>query len=176
MRYYNYITEKKWLKGTMMGFPIKPGSLKRVRDYIRSWLERYKVDFDEVMNPHFSIAQIVGNYEKPELIRKMNKIKDISFNSKDIKIFRGVQVPKDFIVLEYKPNLTFIKSVESVARNFDIRKFEDVRPHVSLFTVEQGKITDELLKDIKYSLPKLPKLKTKEIGLWNNKFEMESKV
>ena len=176
MRYYNYIVEKKWMKGTMIGFPVK-GDLRRIRKYLKSWFIRYKVKYDEVKEPHFTIAQIPGSYKKDELIRKLNELEaDISYNPKDLKIFRGVNVPKDFIVIEYKPNFDFLDSFNSVASDFDIRKFDSVRPHVSLFSVEQGRVTNEMMEDIKFSLPKLPKLKTKSVGLWNNKFEMETEI
>jgi hypothetical protein len=178
MKFYNYITEKKWMKGTMLGFTIDPKSIKRISDYIESWLIKHKIDYTKPKHYHFTIAQIPKNYPKDELVRELNNLSnlDIKFNPKDLQLFQGLSTPKDYIVLEYKPNFKFLESFNSIASKFDIKKFAGIRPHTSIFIIDKNSIDQNLLKDIKFSMPKIPILKSKEVGLWNNKFEMETKI
>jgi hypothetical protein len=175
MRYKNYLTEKKWLQGTMIGFVIPPSKLQRIYEYIESWLKRYKIPYEKQEEPHFTIAQIPGEYEKDELMRSLNSLDmNIKFNPKGITIFRGVNVPKDFIVLEYKANQKFIDAFKEIASEYKVRKFPDIRPHTSIFIVEKNAISKKMLKQMKFSLPKLPFLSPVEIALWNNKYEIEA--
>lgn len=177
MKFSEYINEKKWLEGTMIGFKLDETKLKRIYDYIESWLIRYKIDYKKQDKPHFTIAQIPGEYSKDELIRSLNDLHlNIKFNPKGLTVFNGVNVPKDFIVLEYKANTEFVKAFKKVAAEYEVRKFPDIRPHTSIFIIEQKSLPKNLLKDMKYSLPKLPILKPKEITLWNNKFEIETSL
>lgn len=177
MKFYNYILEVKKLKGTMIGFGLNPTQLKRIYDYIESWLIKFKIDYEKVTHPHFTIAQIPGTYPKDELMRKINEFDlNIKFNPKDLTIFSGVNIKKDFIVLEYKPNIKFIEYLNSIEDKFEVRKFGAVQPHASIFTTEQGGLDGKILNDMKYSLPRLPVLRPTEIELWNNKFEIETRI
>lgn len=178
MRFEQYITEKKWLKGTMLGFTIDRNKLKRISDYIESWLIKHKIDYKKPKEQHFTIAMIPKNYPKDELVRELNNLSNlnIEFKPKDLQLFQGLSTPNDYIVLEYKPNFKFLESFNSVASKFDVKKFAGIRPHTSLFIIDKNSINQNLLKDIKFSMPKLPVLKSKEVGLWNNKFEMETKI
>ena len=178
MKFYQYITEKKWMKGTMLGFTIDPKDIKRISDYIESWLIRHKIKYDKPDHYHFTIAMIPEKYPKDDLVRKLNELKnlDIKFNPKDLQLFQGLNTPKDYIVLEYKPNMKFLKSFNEVADEFEVKRFPSIRPHTSLFIIDKNSIDQDMFKDIKFSMPKLPILKSKEVGLWNNKFEMETKI
>jgi hypothetical protein len=177
MKLKQYLKEAKWLNKTMIGFKIDKSNLKRISDYIESWLKRYDVKYEKTKEPHFSIAQITSKEEKDELMRKMNELNtNISFSPKDLKVFHGANVNKDFIVLEYKPNKEFVDNFKKIEKDFKIRKFPEIKPHVSLFNFEKGVLTDKLIDDMKYSLPKIPKLTAKELGLWNDKFELEAKI
>ena len=174
MKFVDYISEAKRLKGTMIGFRVDEKKLDNIRKYIKSWLIRYKIDYEQVAKPHVSIATIPGEYEKDDLVREVHTIsKNISFNPKNLSIFRGTNVKKDFITIEYKPNKELINDFKKVSSKFETIKFGEIRPHVSLFMVEQGSMTDEFFKDVRYSLPKIPKLKITGVELWNQKFEKE---
>lgn len=177
MKFYNYLTEKKYLKGTMIGFGIDPSSLTRISKYIESWLIRYNIKYEKEKSPHFTIAQIPEKYPKEDLIKQLQEFDlDIRFRPKDLTVFYGVNIKKDFIVLEYKPNMKFLQYFNEINSNFEIRKFESVRPHISLFSLEQDMLTGDILNDMKFSLPKLPILKPSQIELWNNKFEIETRI
>lgn len=175
MRYLNYLIEKKWLEGTMIGFTIPPNQLKRIYDFIESWLKRYDIPYEKQADPHFTIAQIPGEYKKDELMRSLNALDmNIKFTPKGLTVFRGVKIKKDFIVLEYKPNAKFIEAFKDLATQYDVVKFPEIRPHASIFILKKNSLSKKMLKDIKYSLPPLPILQPVEIGLWNNKFEIEA--
>ncbi len=177
MRLQDYLTESKKLKGTMVGFGVNPSDLKKVSSYIKSWLIKHKIKYEQERKPHFTIAQIPKTYPKDELVRQLNKFDlNMKFNPKDLTVFYGQKVKKDFIVIEYKPNMKFLQYFNDIDNNFEITKFATVKPHVSLLTVEQGKLTGDVLNDIKNNLPKLPTLKPTEISLWNNKFKIETKI
>lgn len=178
MRFKQYIIEKKWLKGTMLGFTINPNDIKRISNYIESWLKRFKIKYEKPEHYHFTIAMIPDKYPKDDLVRKLNDLKnlDIIFKPKDLQLFQGLNTPKDYIVLEYKPNMNFLKSFNEVADEFKVKRFSNIRPHTSLFIIEKNSIDQNMMKDMKFSMPKIPTLKSKEVGLWNNKFEMETKI
>jgi len=175
-RFESYIIESKNMSNTMIGFGIPKSKLKQLSSYIKSWLIRYKIDYDEVKEPHFTIAQITGKYEKDELIREMHKINmDMMFKPVGLRIFRGKTIAKDFIVLEYKPNNEFVKLFKDLQSKYEVKYFGSIKPHTSLFTIKQNAMTDELFDDLDYSLPKIPNLKPINKELFNKKFEIEYK-
>ena len=174
MKFKRFLIEAKMMTGTMIGLKLDQTQFKRVSDYIKSWFDRYDIDYKKTDHLHFTIAQIPGTYPKDDLIREMNKIvTNIKFNPKEITIFSGVNIKRDFIVLEYKPNFDFLENFNKIAERFEIRKFGSVRPHISLFNVEQGSLDPKLFEDIKFSLPRLPIVKSEGVELWNNKFQVE---
>lgn len=176
MRLRYYLTEKKKLSNTMIGFEVDPGRFKRVSDYIESWLVRYDIKYERVKNKHFSIAQITGKYRKNDLTREVNSIdKNIKFKPRDIQIFRGKNVPKDFIVARYYPHPKFVQIFKEIASKFKVRYFDEIAPHVSLFTIEQGKMSDKIFKEMLFSIPQLPKVKPTGKDLFNRSFKVEYK-
>ena len=172
----NDISEVKNMSNTMIGFGIPKANLKKLSSYIKSWLIRYEIDYEEVKEPHFTIAQITGKYEKDELIREIHKIdKNMTFKPKGIKIFRGKTITKDFIVLEYKPNNEFVKIFKDLQSKYEVKYFGSIKPHTSLFIIEPNVMTDELFSDLEYSLPRIPSLRPINKELFNKKFEVEFK-
>lgn len=172
MKFREYIDEGKVMKGSMIGFGVDKSKVKRLQTYIGSWLTRFKIPHDKVENPHISIAQIPDDYDKDELVRKVNDIsKGISFNPKEIHIFRGVE--KDWIVIEYKANFKFIEAFQNVNSDFNVKWFGSIKPHVSLFSVEKDAVDKKMWHDMLYSIPKLPRVKAEKVELWNSKFKIE---
>ena len=172
MKFNEYIYEIKQMKGSMIGFGIDRSKVIRLQKYIGSWLIRNKIPNDVVKNPHISIAQIPDTYNKDDLVRTVNAIsKGITFNPKEIHIFRGEF--KDWIVIEYKANMKFIDAFYEVSKDYTVKWFGSIRPHVSLFSVEKDAITTNLWHDILYSMPKLPKISAEKVELWNSQFNIE---
>ena len=172
MKFKEYLDEAKIMKGSMIGFGVDKTRVKRLSSYIKSWLIRYKIDFDKVETPHISIAQIPSDYDKDELVRKVNDIKTgVSFNPKEIHIFRGVE--KDWIVIEYKANFKFIEAFQNVNADFNVKWFGSIKPHVSLFSIEKDAMDDKLWHEMLSALPPLPKVKAEKVELWNSKFKVE---
>lgn len=177
MKFKAYIEEAKRMDSTMLGFEIRSSKFKRISDYIESWLQRYDIEYKKAKDPHFTIAQITGKYRKDELVRELNAIsQDIKFRPRDLTIFRGVNIKRDFIVARYFPSKEFAKLFHNLANKFEVRYFSELAPHISLFNVEQNAIDDKLFKEMEYSKPKLPTVKPAGKQLWNKSFEVEYKA
>lgn len=177
MRFKEYLDEAKKLSNTMIGFGLDKGQLRKIYSYIKSWLESHDISYDEVKNPHFTIAMIPNVERKDELIRKMHKIsKNITFKPKSVELFQGQRVPKDFIAVEYRRNKPFMDAFFEIAKDYVVNWFPGgVKPHTSLFVLDKGQMTQEMFDEMKNGMPSLPTLKPKELELWNRKFEIEFK-
>jgi len=174
MKFEKYIEESKKLKGTMVGFGIESSKLKEIYDYIESWLIKYNISYVKQKNPHFSIAMIPGTYDKDEIVREMNLIsKGQIFKPKDITILKGKKTKKDFISIEYKPGKEFINNFNKISDKFEVVKFGAVRPHISLFMIDQDSKINDFYVDMIHDMPKLPRVKPSKIELWNQKNERE---
>jgi len=166
--------EAKKLDNTMIGYGIDSFQVKRLQDYIGSWLKRFKIENNKVETYHITIAQIPEQYEKTNLIQTINNIKKgIIFNPKEIHLFKGKDNKTDYIVIEYKVNIDFINAFREVEDDYAVRYFGSIRPHVSLFSIKAGSISPQMWNDIKYSMPPLPRVKAKKVELWNKEFEIE---
>jgi len=172
MKFKGFLNEAKSLKSSMIGFGIDRSKVKRLQTYVGSWLKRYKISHDPVKNPHVSIAQIPDEFDKDELVRKVNQVKkSITFNPKEIHIFRGEF--KDWIVIEYKSNMKFIDAFYEISKDYPVKWFGSIRPHVSLFSVDKGAIDDKFWHEMLYSMPPLPKISAEKVELWNSQFNIE---
>jgi hypothetical protein len=175
MKLERYLTDGKKLEGTMIGYGIDEQPIKKLQKYISSWFIRHKVKHEIVDKPHISIAQIPERYEKDELVRTINTIKKgIIFDPKEVIILRGKDGKTNYIVIEYKVNFDFIDAFKKIDDNYAVRYFSSIKPHISLVTIK-GDIPDNIWYDIMYSMPPLPKVKAKEVELWNKDFEIEFK-
>lgn len=178
MKFYKYINEKK-LIGTMIGYSISPRSIKRVTEYITSFLDRNNIKYSLNETPHISVSQITGVYEKDEMVRAMMKLdKNISLNIKELKIFHGPIAKKDFIALEFNNSNEFRNSVKTLNEKFpEFRSFPGgMLPHTSLVSCELNSIDPYVWNDISKGFKNLKlvkKIKTDGISLFNNKFTPE---
>lgn len=178
MRFYNSLHEGKKLDNPMIGLGINPSDIRDVTKYVKSWLIRYDIPFEEVTDYHLTISQILGRYDKDELARAVHDIEtDYTMNPVGLKILRGKRVPKDFIVIEYSPSNQFVQSVKDISSEFKTFQFaKGVTPHVSLFMVKQGEIDDRMMKEISGSAPTLKRVKPIDVQLWNARHEKEYEV
>ena len=174
MRLKKYIIETKKLEKTMIGFNVDDTSIKNISHLISNILLENNISYETITKPHISIAQITGKYEKDELVRIINKIPKVSFNPKSLTKFYGPNIKKDFIVIEYRQNDKYLEIFKDIAHKFDVRLFVGgMKPHVSLFMVEEGKLTDSIFDEIKKVAKKLPKIKPRSVVLFNKKAQPE---
>jgi 2'-5' RNA ligase len=175
MRFTNYLTEAKWMSHPMIGFGVNPADIKQTMDYIERELIHDNIKWKESENHHLTISQFFGKFDKADLIRATNSIEtNLVFKPIKIDIFRGKRVKKDFIVIMYKANKKYVDDVEKLSDEFEgAIQWEHVIPHVSLFTVKRGAVSDELIKSISDHAPKLKPIKPTEVQLWNAKHQKE---
>jgi len=171
-----FLDEAKNMDNTMIGFGIDKSSVKKIQDYIKSWLIKNKIKYKNIDSPHISIAQIPEKYPKDDLVRTINTIKKgIVFEPKDIILLKGKNGKDDYVVIEYKVNMDFINAFRKVEDDYVIRHFSSIKPHISLFIIPTDSISSKTWEDIKYSMPELQKIKAKEVELWNKNQEIEFK-
>jgi len=174
MRLKQYLTEGKKLNNPLIGYGFNINNIKNIKDYLESELIQENIKYGQPDEYHISIAQIQGSYEKDELVRITNSLDiDFSLTPVDIKILKGKKIPKDFIVIEYKPNIKFVDTFNDISKKVKTIKFNKILPHISLLMVKRNSISKELFKSLRESMPKLKKIKTTEIQLWNVKHEKE---
>ena len=173
MRLKQYIIEGKKLENPMIGFGFKYNDIKNVVDFIESELIQENIKYQHPDDYHLSLAQIQGTYDKDELVRTVHSLKlNYKLKPLNIKILRGKRVPKDFIVIEYKPNERFVKEFMDISKEYTTIKFGKIIPHISLFTVKKGIISDSFIKSLNSSIT-LKSVKPTEVQIWNIKHEKE---
>jgi len=176
MRLKNFILllEGKKLKNPMIGFGFKYSDIKNIVDYVESVLKKHKIKYYHPDDYHLSLAQILGNYDKDELVRKVNSIKpNYKLNPIKLKILRGKRVPKDFIVIEYKPNYKFVQDVDNIMKDYNTVRFGKIIPHVSLFMIDHNELSEKMIKEMNESAPKLKPITPIETQIWNAKHSIE---
>lgn len=175
MRLYNYITEKYNMSGTMIGFEVDRNAFNSVSDEIGEILRDSNIPYELITKPHITIAQITGKYPKDELVREMNKIKPVRFNPKGITLFWGFNVKKWFVVAEYKNRPEFTEKFKEISSKYEVRSFPGgMKPHTSLMMINED-IPEDIQNQIKALGRRLPKIKTRGVALFNNKFQVEYK-
>jgi hypothetical protein len=173
MRLKQYITEGKKLTDPMIGFGFNYSDIKDVVDYIESELIQENIRYQHPDDYHLSLAIIQGTYDKDELVRTAHSLKlDYKLKPVAIRILRGARVPKDFIVIEYKPNDRFVKEFMEISKEYNTIKFGRITPHISLFTVKKGVIPDSFIKSLNANITLKP-VKPTEVQIWNAKHEKE---
>jgi len=181
MRFYNYISEKtekntgKKLSKTMIGYKINSSSIEQLSEYIKSWLEQYNIPYKQNTSPHITVAQIVGTYTKPKIVRTMQTLpSNFIMNPKRLKLLYGHNVKKYFVTIEMKKNEQYKKAHDKVIEQMpQVNVFEGAMiPHISLFIIEEKDIESFLhtWNEITQRRPKLPKIKLKMVQLFNSKF------
>jgi len=173
MRLKQYMTEGKKLENPMIGFGFNYSDIKDVVDYIESELIQNDIRYQHPDEYHLSLAQIQGTYDKDELVRTANSLKlNYKLKPVGIKILRGKRVPRDFIVIEYKPNDRFVKEFMEISKDYNTIKFSKITPHISLFTVKRGILPDSFIKSLNSSISLKP-VRPTEVQIWNAKHEKE---
>lgn len=176
MKFYNYINEKRNMEGTMIGFKVPKTQISRIVIYIKSFLDRFDVEYAEPPSRHITVGQIVSKTTKDHLIRTIHELdRNILFKPKKLTLFEGKNVNRDFLVIEYKNNNKYQELVKLVQDRYDTRTFPGgMKPHVSLFNFPKGQLSLPLFNEIDQRTKReLPDLIPSIIELWNNKFKIE---
>jgi len=172
MRLNRFIHEGKKITNPMIGFGFKYADIKNTVEYIESKLTELNIKYQEPDDYHLSLAMLIGKYDKDELVRVTNDIKlDFKLTPVGIKVLRGKRVPKDFIVIEYKPNDKFVKDFRDIDAEYETFSFSKIIPHISLFTVNNNTISDKMMLSLKEGVPKMKKVTPTEVQIWDSKHE-----
>ncbi len=153
---------------TYLGFGLSKKNLKRVFDYIKSWLIRYDVKY-EAINPYLTLYLLDEVPTVSALIKNIKSTKrGVVYNPRGTITVTECSPNKDQIVLDYVPNLQYQGILEQL--------FHDMRTvvvdkycYVKLFEIEQGKMTPMMYEDMMYSCPAIPNLRLGNVGVLRRK-------
>lgn len=167
MKFREYVGYKKQIKKNVefyLGFCISKKALKRIYDYIKSWLIRYHIPFESI-NPYLTlyILDNLPNNKKDIVYKLKNLKKDVLYSPEgkgNITLYNG---DKKEIWLDYYENLEFQNKIENFFISNDVNIKEKIC-YIRLFEIEEM-INEKLLSDMMYSCPKFPKLKLGNVGL-----------
>jgi hypothetical protein len=167
---------------TYLGFGISKNNLKRVFDYIKSWLIRYKIPFNSI-NPYLTLYLLNNLPSVSVFINAVKKTKNkksiiykprgtITIVSSDEKNYprtynMEADLKKDYILLDYIPNMEYNKILEDIFDSMDINIILN-QCYVKLFEIERGRKDEsryKMYEDMMYSIPRIPNLKLGNIGL-----------
>lgn len=154
--------EVKEKYSTFVGFGVGKVYLKRVFDYIRSWLIRYNIQY-EALSPYLTIGYVNNKVEdKGSLINEVKKInKNIKIKAKDVLITEGDN-SKDYIIVVFEENKELFNSLKKGFKKYG----KNLNPLsvVKLFEIEKGSFNSKLFEDMIYSIPPMPEIKIGKIG------------
>lgn len=151
-----------YIMETSVGFGLSKMELKRVFDYIKSWLIRYEIKY-EAINPYLTVATVEGNYKRDRFIKALKKVREGHvFEPEGVFILR--EDDKDFIIIDYIYNRMFVEDFNECLSNFKLSKKENTC-YVKLFSMDAESFPLYLFDQMIYSLPVLPDIKAGSIGL-----------
>ena len=161
------------MEGTMIGYKVDFSAIKKISDYLKSWLDRYNVNYKQNQDVHVTVAQIVGKYSKDKIIRVMQKLPaNYTINPKELKLLYGHNVDKYFITIELKKDNKYRQAHDMVREELpEVRTFPGgMKPHISLFMLDTSDMDPYMWNEITQRDIKLPKVKVNKLQLFNNKF------
>jgi len=162
---------------TFLGFGLSKQKLKRVFDYIKSWLIRYDVPF-EAQNPYLTLyllrnikesSLLINNIKKTKhgiIYKPKNTISILSYDEKNFpRPYMNLKGEKgyDYILLNYYPN-EYNLFLEGIFIDMDIKIILE-QCYVKLFKIKSGIMKNKMYEDMMYSCPKFPNIKLGNIGL-----------
>lgn len=152
-----------------LGFSLSKKNLKRVFDYIKSWLIRYKVPF-KATNPYLTLYRLsnVGSVQELTKNMKYNKfpityvptgtLTVISSNKDFPNTYNINSGKKDYLVLDYVPNTFHISDIDLFLKTNNINIIHRYC-FVKLFEIDSGILKHEIYEDMMYSIPKIPNIR-----------------
>ena len=162
--FYNVVAkkDKTYITETSVGFGLSKMQLKRVFDYVKSWLIRYDIKYESI-NPYLTVATVEGNYRRDRFINALKKVRENQvFEPEGVFILR--EGDTDFIILDCNYNYNFNKKLNDAIDNFKLAKKEN-SCYVKLFSLKAESFPLHIFDQMVYSLPILPNVTVGSVGL-----------
>lgn len=154
--------DKPYIAETSVGFGLSKMHLKRVFDYIKSWLIRYNIKH-EAINPYLTVAMVEGHYKRDRFIKSLKRVREKHvFEPEGVFILR--EGDTDYIIIDYLYNKAFVKDLDECILDFSLAK-KDNSCYVKLFSMKAESFPLELFDQMIYSLPELPDVRAGSVGL-----------
>jgi hypothetical protein len=151
-KFYNLVArrDKPYITETSVGYGLSKMQLKRVFDYVKSWLIRYNIKY-EAINPYLTVALVEGEYRRDRFIKALKKIRENQvFEPEGVFILR--EGDTDFIILDCLYNRNFVKKLDEKILHFKLAKKND-SCYVKLFAIESESFPLHVFDQMIYSLP-----------------------
>lgn len=145
-----------------LSFSLDKRSLKRVFDYIKSWLIRYHVKFRPI-NPYLTLYVLNNLPEHSIIVNKIKKNKGGVIYKPKGTLTLERKKGKDIILLDYFKN-DYNKVLENLFTSMGINIVVN-KSYIRLFEIEGGALNNRIFEDIIYSCPRLPNLRLGNVGL-----------
>lgn len=163
--FYNIVSrhDKPYIvQETSIGFGLSKMQLKRVFDYVKSWLIRYDIKYESI-NPYLTVAKVEGDYKRDRLIKALKNVRENQvFEPEGIFILREGNT--DFIILDCIFNRNFVDKLNESLMHFKLAKKED-SCYIKLFSLKAESFPLDLFDQMVYSIPILPNVTVGSVGL-----------
>jgi hypothetical protein len=147
---------------TSIGFGLSKMQLKRVFDYVKSWLIRYELKYESI-NPYLTVSRVDGDYKRDKLIKALKKVRENHIFKPD-GVFILREDDTDFIIIEYVYNHNFVGQLNECISHFKLAKREQTC-YIKLFSIEAESFPLHLFDQMIYSLPNIPDIRAGSVGL-----------
>ena len=155
-------SDKPYTTETSVGYGLSKMQLKRVFDYVKSWLIRYDIKY-EAINPYLTVARVSGEYRRDRFIKALKQIRNNQvFEPEGVFILR--EGDTDFIILDCMYTPDFVKKLYEKIFHFKLAKKED-SCYIKLFALESKSFPLHVFDQMIYSLPILPNVTVGSVGL-----------
>ena len=160
-RPYTHVRQEK-ITETSIGFGLSKMQLKRVFDYVKSWLIRYDIQY-EAINPYLTVARVEGDYRRDRLIKALKKVRENQvFEPEGVFILR--EGDTDFIIMDCQYNNDFVDKLNESIMHFKLAK-KDNSCYIKLFSLKAESFPLHKFDEMIYSLPVLPNVTVGSVGL-----------
>lgn len=150
-----------------VGFGLSKITLKRVFDYVKSWLIRYNIPY-EATNPYLTLSMIeVDDFSevKKPLIKEYKTINEnFHYEPKGVMLLRDENYSDlDFISIDFRKNKDFNSIMNPIYEKVGVKKVKHMA-FLKLFSIAKESFPLHLFDDMLYSMPPLPKVRIGNIG------------
>jgi len=156
------VVAREKLTETSIGFGLNKMDLKRVFDYVKSWLIRYNIQY-EAINPYITVATVEGEYKRDNFINGLKRVRERHiFKPEGVFLLRDGK--KDFIIVDYQYNQEFADKLNECISNFKLA-IKNNSCYIRLFSIKSKTFPLKIFDDMVYSLPDLPDVQAGSVGL-----------